>query len=81
MHWLKEQAEDMQYYEQDGCSEIKIDSDQIRGRNWSRTCLVQFRCFSEQLVAEARRESEDRYPMLGGETKQSSQMMLARRSL
>ena len=60
MHWIKEQAEEMQYYEQDGCNEIKMDSDQIRGRNWPRACVVQFRCFSEQRVAEARRESEDR---------------------
>ena len=47
MHWIKHYAENMQYHEQDGCGEIRVDAHLGRGKEWSRTCMVQFRCIGQ----------------------------------
>ena len=44
-----------------------MDTHLERGRDWARTCLVQFRMFSQQVVAAARLDEDGDHPMLGGE--------------
>ena len=44
--------------------QIRVDQDLQREKEWSRTCLVQFRMFAPEVVAAARREEND-MPFLG----------------
>ena len=58
MHWICGNPESMQYHQVQGGEEVRVETHLGRERSWNRTCSVQFRMFTQQVVTEYNKKKE-----------------------